>query len=482
MASCRAFSTSSSTNQSQWWGTQTLGEADPETAAILKNEQQRQREGLELIPSENFTSGAVLEALGSEFNNKYSEGYPGARYYGGNHFIDQNERLCQKRALEAFHLDPEQWGVNVQPLSGSPANFAAYTGVLNPHDRLMGLDLPCGGHLTHGFMARSGKRISATSVYFESMPYRLDSNGFINYQELEQTAGLFLPKLIIAGASAYSREYDYARMRSICNSVNAYLMSDIAHIAGLVAARVLKNNPFDVSDIVTTTTHKSLRGPRSGVIFFRKGVRSHTAKGEPVLYDLEDRINAAVFPSLQGGPHNHQIAAVSVAFHLAAKPDFVEYQRQVVRNAQVLCQELQSLGYTIVSGGTDNHLMLVDLRPVGLDGARAEKVMERALITLNKNAVPGDTKPMVPGGIRIGTPALTSRTFGEKEFKSVAQFLHRGIQLAKSIVDSNPDARSSLKKFDTLLNTDAATQEQINALKNEVAAFASRYPMPSRSK
>ena len=293
---------------------------DPELADMIDGEDQRQRHGLELIASENFASQAVRDVLGSCLTNKYSEGGVGRRYYGGNEFIDQIETLCMDRALALYNLDPKEWGVNVQPYSGSPANFAVYTGLLKPHDRIMGLDLPSGGHLTHGFQTAK-KKVSATSVYFESMPYVVSSEtGYIDYDEMERRANMFLPKLLIGGGSAYPREWDYARMRKIADSVGALLMVDMAHISGLVAGRVARN-PFEYADVVTSTTHKTLRGPRSGMIFAKQ--------------EYMDQINAAVFPSLQGGPHNHQIGGLAVALKEASQPEFVAYIKQVVANAQV---------------------------------------------------------------------------------------------------------------------------------------------------
>ncbi|CAK9143972.1 unnamed protein product [Ilex paraguariensis] len=332
-----------------------LGEADPEVRLIIDKEKQRQFKSLELIASENFTSRAVMEAVGSVLTNKYSEGLPGKRYYGGNEYIDELEILCQERALAAFHLDGKHWGVNVQPLSGSPANFEVYTAILNPHDCIMGLDLPHGGHLSHGFMT-SKRHVSGTSIYFESMLYRLDeSTGIVDYDMLEKTANLFRPKLIIAGASAYPRDFDYPRMRKIADAVGAFLMMDMAHISGLVAASVVAD-PFEYCDIVTTTTHKSLRGPRGGMIFF---------KNDPVLgVDLESAINNAVFPGLQGGPHNHTIGGLAVCLKYAQLPEFKAYQNKVVANCRVLARRLIELGYKLVSGGSDNHLVLVDLRPL----------------------------------------------------------------------------------------------------------------------
>lgn len=446
---------------------------DPEMDAIIRQEKNRQKRGLELIASENFASKAVLQALGSCMNNKYSEGQAGQRYYGGNEFIDVMERLTQKRALELYKLNPEEWGVNVQPLSGTPANFAVYTAVVEPHGRIMGLDLPHGGHLSHGFYT-STKKISATSIFFESMPYQLDiETGLIDYDRMAENARLFRPRMIIAGVSCYSRNLDYKRFREIADESDAYLLADMAHISGLVAAGVIPS-PFEYCDIVTTTTHKTLRGPRSGMIFYRKGVRK-TVKGQPVMYDLEKRINEAVFPGLQGGPHNHAIAGVGVALKEALDPSFKIYQQQVVSNCRAMCKALIARGYTIVSGGTDNHLVLVDLRPMKSDGARAEKVLEEISIACNKNTCPGDKSALRPGGIRLGTPALTSRNLTETDIEKVVEFIHKGITLALEIQSvSGP----TLREFKAKLAEDDIIKQKIANVRAEVEAFAVTFPMP----
>lgn len=447
---------------------------DPEMHKIIQLEKRRQLESIVLIPSENFTSQAVLDALGSVMQNKYSEGYPGARYYGGNEFIDMSESLCQKRALEAFNLDPSKWGVNVQGLSGAPANLYVYGGLLKPHDRLMGLDLPHGGHLSHGYQTPQ-KKISHVSVYYETIPYRLnEETGIVDYEMLEKTAELIRPKLIVAGASAYPRNYDYLRMRKISDKIGAYLMSDMAHISGLVSAGVVPS-PFEYSDVVTTTTHKSLRGPRGSMIFFRKGVKKVDAKGKDVLYDLEEKINFSVFPGHQGGPHNHTIAALAVALKQAMSQSFKDYQKQVVSNNLRFAQTFQKLGYKLVSDGTDNHLLLVDLRNKNIDGARVERVLELANIACNKNTVPGDKSALIPGGLRMGTPAMTTRGLDEKDFELVANFVHRGVMIAQE-VNKKVGEGNKLKDFKSVLEDGGKAYPAIEQLKTEVVEFSKKFP------
>ncbi|EDO17483.1 hypothetical protein Kpol_1058p20 [Vanderwaltozyma polyspora DSM 70294] len=452
-----------------------LRETDPELESIVKDEIDRQQHFIDLIASENFTSTSVFDALGTPLSNKYSEGYPGARYYGGNEHIDRIELLCQQRALEAFHLTSDRWGVNVQPLSGSPANLEVYQALMKPHDRLMGLYLPDGGHLSHGY-ATEHRSISAVSTYFESFPYRVDpETGIIDYETLEKNAILYRPKILVAGTSAYCRLIDYKRMREIADKCGAYLMVDMAHISGLIAAGVIPS-PFEYADIVTTTTHKSLRGPRGAMIFFRRGIRSINQKtGKEVPYDLENRINFSVFPGHQGGPHNHTIAALATALKQAASPEFKEYQLQVLKNAKSMEEEFKKLGYRLVSDGTDSHMVLVSLREQGVDGARVEYVCEKINIALNKNSIPGDKSALVPGGIRVGAPAMSTRGMGEQDFKRIVDYIDKTVQFARNIQQSLPKDANKLKDFKAKVDESSA---DLASLKQDIYNWTAEFPLP----
>ena len=388
---------------------ESLRETDPEVFGAVSAERSRQAMGLELIASENFVSTAVLEAAGSVLTNKYAEGYPGRRYYGGCEVVDDVERLAQRRAKALFGAER----ANVQPHSGTTANMAIYFAVLKPGDKLMGLDLACGGHLTHGHpLSYSGRDFQVVSYGVDRETERID------YDEVERLALEQRPKLIVCGASAYSRQIDFERFRQIADASGALLMADIAHIAGLVATGV-HPSPVPHCDFVTTTTHKTLRGPRGGLILTRK---AHVKE-----------INRSLFPGLQGGPLMHIIAAKAVAFKEAASEDFAAYQQQTVANARRLSTRLADRGFRIVSGGTDNHVFLVDVRSAGLTGKVAEKALEAAGITVNKNTIPFDPNPpMVASGVRLGTPALTTRGMDEAAMDEVGDLLGEALESAEN--------------------------------------------------
>ena len=376
-----------------------LGEYDNEVASAIKKELERQNRNIELIASENIVSQPVMLSMGTCLTNKYAEGYSGKRYYGGCENVDIVEMLAIERAKELFGAEH----VNVQPHSGSQANYAAYQALCTVGDTVLGMDLLNGGHLTHGHpMNFSGKNYNIVS-------YGLDENGFIDYDNVRDLAKKYNPKMIIAGASAYPREIDFKKFREIADEVGAYLFVDMAHIAGLVATG-LHSNPIPYADVVTTTTHKTLRGPRGGMILCKK--------------ELAKKIDSAVFPGSQGGPLEHIIASKAICFGEALKPEFKEYQKQVIANAKALSESLIKNGFNLVSGGTDNHLMLLDLRNKGITGKEMEKRLDEVYITVNKNSIPNDPeKPFVTSGIRIGTPAVTSRGFKEEEMQMIAYMM-----------------------------------------------------------
>ncbi|MBI2074229.1 MAG: serine hydroxymethyltransferase [Candidatus Levybacteria bacterium] len=409
----------------------TLRQADPKIFSIIKAEERRQKEGLELIASENYVSKAVLEAMGTVLTNKYSEGYPGRRYYGGNEVIDQAEGLAIERAKKLFGAEH----VNVQPLSGSPANLAVYMALLKPGDKVLGLSLDQGGHLSHGHP------LNFSGLLYTIIPYFLDrKTETIDMDEVEKIALKEKPKMILAGFSAYSRNMDWKRFKKIADKIGALTFADIAHVAGLIAAGHLES-PVPYFDVVSTTTHKTLRGPRGGLILCKA--------------EFAKAIDRAVFPGVQGGPHDHINAAKAVAFGEALKPSFKTYTAQVMKNAKALAAELQKLGYRIISGGTDNHLMLVDLfGSKGITGKEAEHVLELVNISINKNMIPFDPrKPMDPSGVRLGTPALTTRGLKERHMKTVAQLIDKTL--------TNKDNEAQLKK-----------------IRKEVRDFSLRFPVP----
>lgn len=406
-----------------------LKQSDPELYQSMENEKKRQQDNIELIASENFVSQAVMEAMGSVLTNKYAEGYPGKRYYGGCEFVDVAENLARDRVKELFGADH----ANVQPHSGAQANMAVYSAVLEPGDTVLGMNLNHGGHLTHG-----------SPVNFSGKLYKFEEYGVdekteqLDYDLVMKKAKEVKPKMIVAGASAYSRMIDFAKFREIADAVDAYLMVDMAHIAGLVAAD-LHQNPVPYADFVTTTTHKTLRGPRGGVILCKA--------------DYAKKIDSSVFPGMQGGPLMHVIAAKATAFKEALSDEFKEYAEQVVKNAAILGEELTNAGVRIVSGGTDNHLLLLDVKQIGFSGKDAEKILDEILITTNKNTIPFDTEsPFVTSGVRIGTAAVTTRGFKEAEMKEIADII-----------------ATALKNHE-----DQATLEE---LKNRVLKLTDKYPL-----
>jgi glycine hydroxymethyltransferase len=420
-----------------------MSKIDDEIQKLIEAEERRQASGLEMIPSENHSSKAVRAASGSILTDKYSEGYPGMRYYAGCEFIDQVENIARERAKKLFGVSH----ANVQPHSGSPANLAIYYALVDPGDTVMGMSLYFGGHMTHGL------KVNFSGTYYNSVQYTTDKDGFMDYEAIAALVLEHKPKLLMSGTTAYPRQIDWKKLRAIADSVGAWLVADISHISGLVVSGD-HPSPAGIVDVIMTTTHKTLRGPRGAMILCNGNESNPLKKPERTKENLPSLIDRAVIPGLQGGPHNHQTAAIAVALEEALRPEFKEYGHQVWKNAQVLSKELMSCGFNLVTGGTDNHLMVVDLNNKNLSGKEGERALSKAGITVNKNTVPFDPRsPFDPSGIRLGTPALTTRGMKEAEMKQVAHWISEAIDNASD---------------DTFLAN----------LHTEITAFTTDFPLP----
>jgi glycine hydroxymethyltransferase len=417
---------------------------DEEIAKLIVAEHDRQAENLQMIPSENHASAEVFKALGTVLSDKYAEGYPGQRYYGGCEIVDQVENIARDRAKSLFGVDH----ANVQPYSGSPANAEVYFALLDPGDTIMGLALSFGGHLTHGH------GINASGKFYRPVQYQTGEDGYLDYDAIAELALKEKPKILVVGATAYPRIFDWKRLRKIADSVNAWMLADVSHIAGLIAGGE-HPSPAGIADVIMTTTHKTLRGPRGALILCNGNPSTPLKKVERTKENLPTLIDRAVFPGMQGGPHNHQTAAIAVALREAAQPEFKLYAQQIVKNAKKLGAGLTSRGYELVTGGTDNHLLLVNLSNKGVTGKEAEVALDKIGITVNKNTVPFDPKgPFNPSGIRLGTPALTSRGLKEKHMEQIAEWMHEAIE-------------------------NRGDDKKLNKLRVEVKKFSLKFPLPS---
>jgi glycine hydroxymethyltransferase len=436
-----------------------MKKTDPEIAKWIEKEAERQKFGLEMIPSENYVSDAVSEAMGSILTNKYSEGYPGKRYYGGNEMIDHIEQIAIDRAKKLFNVV----SVNVQPYSGSPANLAVYLAVCKPGDHIIGLDLTHGGHLTHGW------KVSATGIFYNSIQYHAKTDGRVDIDEVWKIVKEHKPKLIWTGATAYMYQYEFDKFAEIADSCDAYFAADIAHTAGLVISGA-HIDPEPYAHIITTTTHKTLRGPRGGMIMVTK-------KGLKKDPELPSKIDKAIFPGLQGGPHNHITAGIAVALKEAAKPSFRKYGKQIVINAQTLAKELIVKGFKLIGNGTENHLILIDLIPFFGPGGGyfGQYALEAAGITVNKNTIPGEpSSPFYPSGIRLGTPALTTRGMKEKDMKKVAEWYFRVFEQVKG--SSLPDNKEERKSYLSDFRIKMGKNKEIQKIKAEIKKFSVKFP------